>query len=74
MTSPQTKTVEFKIEGMDCAHCVSSVEGAVRSLPGISEVKVSLADNNAVVSRDPALVTDAAIIEAIEEVGFDVVK
>jgi copper chaperone len=72
MTSPQNKTVEFKIEGMDCAHCVSSVEGAVRALPGIEDVKVSLADNNAVISRDPGLVTDAAIIEAIEDAGYDV--
>lgn len=74
MTSPQTNTVEFKIEGMDCSSCVRTVDGAVRALAGVQDVKVSLADNNAVITRDPALATDAAIIDAIEEVGFDVVK
>lgn len=66
------QTTEFKIEGMDCAHCVQSVETAVRGLPGIDEVKVSLASNSAVVTRDTALVSDDAIIEAIEGAGYDV--
>lgn len=70
----QTQTTEFKIEGMDCGGCVRTVDGAVRALTGVQDVKVSLADNNAVVTIDPALVTKATIIDAIEEVGFDVVK
>lgn len=74
MTTPQTQTVEFKIEGMDCGGCVRTIDGAVRALRGVQDVKVSLADNNAFVTLDPALVTNAVIVDAIEEVGFDVVK
>lgn len=66
------QTTEFKIEGMDCAHCVESVTNAVSGLPGIENVTVSLASNSAVVTRDTALVSDAAIIEAIEDAGYDV--
>lgn len=70
----QTQTVEFKIEGMDCGSCVRTIDGAVRALPGVQDVKVSLADNNALVTLDPALVTNSVIVDAIEEVGFDVVQ
>lgn len=66
------QTTEFKIEGMDCAHCVESVTKAVNGLPGIENVTVSLASNSATVTRDTALVSDAAIIEAIEDAGYDV--
>ena len=74
MTISQTQTVEFKIEGMDCSGCVRSVEGAVRALAGVQAVTVSLDDNNAMVTLEPALVSNDAIVDAIEAVGFDVVK
>ena len=65
-------TLEFRIEGMDCGSCVSDVETAVRGLPGIEDVKVSLADSNATVRMDPTLVSKEAIFEAVEDAGFDV--
>ncbi|MFN2267861.1 MAG: heavy-metal-associated domain-containing protein, partial [Desulfonatronovibrio sp.] len=39
---------EIKIEGMSCQHCVKAVEQALGELDGISSIKVSLEDNNAV--------------------------
>lgn len=72
MTASAMKTMEFKIDGMDCSSCVRGIETAIRGLPGIEDVKVSLADNNAVIKMNTALVTDNAIIEAIEDAGFDV--
>ena len=48
MTSSLT-TIDLKIEGMDCGHCISTVEKAVHALPGIEEVKVSLSDYNAII-------------------------
>ncbi|MGV3548719.1 heavy-metal-associated domain-containing protein [Rhizobium sp.] len=70
--SEAAKTIEFKIEGMDCAHCVKTIETAVGGLPGVEEIKVSLADNNAIVKLIPGQVSEGAIIEAIEDAGFDV--
>ncbi len=68
----ESKTIEFKIEGMDCGSCVREIETAVGALEGVATVKVSLADGSAVVSLDPARVTEAAVIEAVEDAGFDV--
>lgn len=65
-------TETITIEGMSCGHCVSSVTGAVSSLPGVADVAVSLDDKNAVVTFDEAAVTRSAIADVIEELGFTV--
>lgn len=58
------------IEGMHCQHCVQAVEQVLQSLEGISEVKVDLEHNLALVCSDTA--SNAEIKEAIEDIGFDV--
>jgi len=35
---------EIKVKGMSCGHCAAAVTRALKSLPGISEVQVNLAD------------------------------
>jgi len=72
MTQTQLQTIEFKIEGMDCGHCVSTIEKAVRTLPGVDAVKVSLADRSALVKLNPVKVSQETIFEAVEHAGFDV--
>lgn len=72
MTTAGSKTIEFKIEGMDCAHCVSTIESAVRALPGVETVKVSLVDNSALVKLDPSKTSQDAVFEAVEDAGYDV--
>ena len=60
------------ISGMHCEHCVKAVNDALKALPGITSVTVSLEDNVATVSGpDP---DDAAIKAAIEDTGFDVIE
>ncbi len=72
MTTSAPETIEFKIEGMDCAHCVSTIEKAVGALPGVQAVKVSLADASAVVKLDSTKTSRATIFETVEDAGFDV--
>ena len=72
MTQTQLQIIEFKIEGMDCGHCVSTIEKAVRALPGVDAVKVSLADSSALVKLNPVRVSQDTIFEAVEHAGFDV--
>lgn len=60
------------IGGMHCEHCVKAVNEALKALPGITSVTVSLEDNVATVSG-PAP-DDAAIKAAIEDTGFDVIE
>lgn len=73
MSVTPTKVV-FTVAGMDCAHCVRAVDQAIRALPGIEHIAVSLASNEAVVTRSLCGASDAAIIEAIENAGYDVVR
>ena len=60
----------ISIEGMHCEHCVKAVNDALAAVAGVDKVAVSLANNNAVV--EGAELDNAALTEAIEDIGFDV--
>ncbi|RIA96575.1 hypothetical protein C1645_796128 [Glomus cerebriforme] len=60
------------INGMTCQSCVRSITNAVSSLSGISNITVSLENNEALVSFDSSKITKSTIIETIEICGFDV--
>ncbi|ODT76353.1 MAG: ATPase [Pelagibacterium sp. SCN 64-44] len=40
--SANVETSRFRVEGMDCASCASKVDTAVRRLPGVEDVSVSV--------------------------------
>ena len=65
-----TQTREFAVEGMHCGGCVNSVTGAVRRVPGVKRVDVSLEKKAATVEYDATAVDAAAIVKAIEVAGF----
>ena len=67
------ENVILNVQGMSCGHCVKAVEGGVGELQGINEVKVDLNAAKVTVTFDEAQVSVAAIKEAIEEQGYDVV-
>ncbi|MBR5101630.1 MAG: SO_0444 family Cu/Zn efflux transporter [Muribaculaceae bacterium] len=62
---------QFKIKGMSCNHCKSSVEKGIASLPGVTSVKVDLAKGIAYVEGDP---DNQAVIDKINELGFEFVE
>ena len=63
------QTLDFAIDGMTCASCVSRVEKAIEKLDGVSKVTVNLADESAHVSLRAG--TGAVeIIRAIEKAGY----
>lgn len=68
-SSDMKKTIQ--IEGMSCGHCSSSVEKALRAVPGVKSAKVDLATKLAVVEED-AGVADAALQKAVTDAGFEV--
>ncbi|PZS04347.1 MAG: heavy metal transporter [Candidatus Chloroheliales bacterium] len=55
---------------MDCDHCVTTVTNAAQELPGVEDVKVSLADKQAEIRFDAAKVNEQQIRAAIEEAGY----
>lgn len=61
----------YRIEGMTCDHCVRAVTRAIEAIDGVERAVVSLPDK-AVVTLDPAKVTDDQIRQAVEEEGYQV--
>lgn len=62
--------INYSIAGMSCTACVNTIGDAVKVLPGVSEVVVSLLDNSAsaVVEKEE---TAQIIAETIEDCGFE---
>ncbi len=68
-----TKAVELPITGMNCGSCAYRIEQTLGQLHGVSEASVSFPTEKARVCFDPALVDEAAIVAAIDELGFHAV-
>lgn len=58
---------QFILSGMTCASCVSSVEKAILSVPGVSSTSVNLAERTALVSGNAP---SNDIIQAVEGAGY----
>ena len=61
----------IKIEGMHCGHCSARVEKAFAA-DGIA-CEIDLAAGTATVNGDEAKLSDAALRDTVEALGFDVV-
>jgi Cu+-exporting ATPase len=57
---------------MTCASCVSHVEEALREVPGVRSVAVSLATEKALVEVDPRLAGVEALVRAVDDAGYKV--
>jgi Cu+-exporting ATPase len=62
--------IDIGIQGMHCASCVSTIEGALTAVPGVTRAVVNLAAERGTVTFDPALVAPAALVKAIAETGY----
>ena len=58
----------LSISGMSCAGCVSSVEGALQSVTGVSAASVNFAEHTAVVEGDASA---QSLIDAVQSAGYD---
>jgi len=62
--------LSLPISGMTCASCVSHVEGALKELPGPSNVVVNLGTNKANLLYDPQRIKLDDLRRAVEDVGY----
>jgi copper chaperone CopZ len=60
----------IKISGMSCSHCSGSVTKLLSSMPGISNVSVTLTPGEATFEAGPE-VDLAAVKDAIRKIGFE---
>src|SRR5574341_1606441 len=66
-----SQAVTLKLDGMSCASCVATVEGALKNLPGVEVAVVNLAGGSVRVQFDPGRVGLAVLTKAIADVGYE---
>lgn len=69
------ETITIRIEGMNCDHCVRSIESGLREIDGVVEAKVNFKENSALLTlkeSSPRLLT--AITAKVEDLGYEVKK
>ena len=72
MTSIAMQT-RYRVEGMDCASCAGKIDTAVRRVPGVEDVTVSVAAGSMTVHHAPE--SDLAAIEKkIAGLGYGVAR
>ncbi|KAL8545175.1 hypothetical protein ACS0TY_005389 [Phlomoides rotata] len=72
VSNKRIRTLVFKILGITCSSCVSSIEAAIGRLDGVQSVMVSVIQGQAVVKYVPDIITAKLIKEAVEDSGFEV--
>lgn len=60
----------MRITGMTCNGCVKHVDAALRKVPGVTAVEVSLAEGRAKVVHDPEASPVASLVAAVDEAGY----
>jgi len=66
-------TTEYQVTGMSCGHCEASVRGEIAKLPGVERVDVSAATGLLAV-ESAAPLSDADVIAAVDEAGYEAVR
>ena len=67
MSKSAEKKHVLTLHGASCASCVRKIEGALESVPGVSEAKVNLAEKTLTVVGE---VDQKRCIQAVEEAGY----
>lgn len=67
------ETLQLNIQGMTCNGCVKSVTGVLQKIPGVASVEVSLEQNRATVTYNPAQAKPEQFKATVEDAGYDVV-
>jgi Cu+-exporting ATPase len=62
--------ITYRIEGMHCAGCVSSVETAIGKVSGVAFVNVNLATETAQIEPEDMTPLESDVILAVEQIGF----
>ena len=61
----------LNVTGMTCGSCVRHVDQALTKVEGVTRVEVRLREGQVRVQHDPALAPVSALIDAIEEAGYE---
>ncbi|MGF2944540.1 heavy-metal-associated domain-containing protein [Mycobacterium sp. Lab-001] len=65
-------TSEYQVTGMSCAHCEAAIRREVSRIPGVDSVAVS-ADTGRLVVASSSPMDTRAVLEAVDEAGYEAV-
>ncbi|KAJ1902467.1 Cu(2+)-transporting P-type ATPase, partial [Coemansia sp. IMI 209127] len=65
------ETIQIEVRGMTCSSCVSLVERTVGARDGVQNISVSLLAQRATVHYDSSIISQATLVQAIGDLGFD---
>lgn len=63
----------LQIKGMHCVGCAMTVDGALEDLPGVKSASTNYARQTTDVEYDEQKVTEAQLIAAVEQAGYQAV-
>ena len=66
------QTELLKVTGMTCGGCTSTVTNALKTVPGVEYVKVSLSAGEATVEYDERVTSSSQLKSAVEGAGYGV--
>lgn len=66
------KTSTIQIQGMTCGGCVASVTRALKGVPGVKDVEVTLTPGRALVTFDESQTSEGVLTTAVQDAGYDV--
>lgn len=61
----------FKVDGMHCASCASSVETMLGAMEGVDQANVNFADESVFVQYDEGVISQQKMKEAVQKIGYD---
>jgi Cu+-exporting ATPase len=69
-TSARSETLHVALEGMTCASCVSTIEGALNAVPGVVDARVNFASEEATIEVEPGSVDVERLLTAVSDAGY----
>ncbi len=66
------QTTTIKIKGMTCMGCVNSAKSVLEKISGVSNVKISLDQAQAIIQHDATKSNVEQFKQAIRDAGFEV--
>ena len=66
--------ITLSVPDISCDHCKTSIEGAVSPLAGVETASVAIDARTVDITYDANAIGVEAIIDAIEEQGYDVAR
>lgn len=70
MPDAQIIQSRFRVDGMDCGGCATKIDTAIRRLPGVEDVSVSVAAGRMTVHHQPSPDLAAAIAQKVTDLGY----